>query len=349
MMRVVVHAGMHKTGSSSIQGYFQKEQIENIKYARWTDSNHCGIFILLFQQEDLLGEYHGFKARGPAFVATLPDLKAKWLKSLEEDMDSSADRTVIFSAEDISWPGFRGATERMHKFFKRWTDDVKVVAYARSPLSFALSAFQQMLKDGGMKTLNVHALWPNYRARFAALDDIFGAANVDLRLYERTSLFGGDVVSDFASAIGIDIGSAPTPQANLSLSAEAIALLFMQRRLGEGYLSGFDGAQAGNNRFVNKLLKIGNRNLMFSDELWQPVVQKNLADLKWMEERLGKELIADFTGNEIKISSEEDLLQLAVQSYGAVESALIDSITHSTRGMKERTVRALDLLRKDSY
>ena len=348
-MRVIVHAGMHKTGSSSIQDYFHKQHSDKLTYARWTDSNHCGMFILLFQDEALLGEYHGFKARGQDFIDTLPEMKAKWTKSLEEDMKSSADKTVIFSAEDISWPGFRSATERMVSFFRQWTDDITAVAYARSPLSFALSAFQQMLKDGGLKTLNLNALWPSYRARFSLLDDIFGAENVDLRLYELNSLVGGDVVSDFASIVGTTIDIPLTPQSNASLSAEATALLFMQRNLGEGYLSGFAGAQAGNSRFVRKLQNVGTRKLMFSESLWQPVVQRNQADLDWMEARLGKKMITEVTGKEAVISSEEDLLQLAVQSYDDLETALIESITNSARAPREKTKRALELMRYDSY
>ena len=348
-MRVVIHAGMHKTGTSSIQDYFHQYKSDSTTYARWAGSNHCGLFILLFQQEELLKDYHGFKARGPEFIASLPALKAERLKILEEDMNSSVGKTLIFSAEDISWPGFRDATARMHSFFKKWTDDITIVAYARSPLSFALSAFQQMLKDGGLKTLNVNALWPNYRARFSPFDDIFGVENVILRLYDRKSLHNGDVVDDFASIIGARIDNAQIPQSNTSLSAEATALLFLQRRLGEGYLSGFADAQAGNNRFISKLQKIGSRRLMFSDALWQPVIENNIEDLKWMEARLGQDMRSAITGNEIMINSEEDLLQLAVQSCSAVETALIDSIRHSTRPPRERTVRALDLLRKDSY
>lgn len=348
-MRVVIHAGMHKTGSSSIQDHFSQNETDDIVYARWPGGNHCGLFILLFEDPVLLGSYHGFKARGQDFINGLPQMKARWTESIHEDMARSAGKTFVLSAEDISWPGFRPAVERMRDFFRNWTDDIQVVGYARSPLSFAVSAFQQMLKDGGLKSLNLDALWPHYKKRFLMLDEIFGREHVMLRHYHRSSLVGRDVVADFGKILGMDIRKSSGNDANASLSAEATALLYLQRRLGDGYLAGFSGAQMGNNRFIDRLRVIGSGKFTFSETAWRPVVEKNIADLRWIEERLGHAMEDDPRAGAVEISNEHDLIALALESYDSLEEVLIESIRGSDRVPVNKTVRALDLLRKFSY
>lgn len=348
-MRVVIHAGMHKTGSSSIQEYFWNSKDENLAYARWTGSNHCGLFVLLFEDADRLARYHGFKARGADFISALPRMKERWLESLKEDLTQNEGKTLVFSAEDISAPEFRNAVVRMRDFFKSYATQIEVVGYVRSPLSFAVSAFQQMLKDGGMSKLQVEALWPHYRSRFEMLEEIFGIDNVTLRIYDLAHFEGGDIVRDFASILGVGVREALPAHVNASLSAEATALLFVQRRLGDGYLSGFMGAQAGNNSFVDKLRTIGEGKMTFSEEIWNPVLERHADDLKWIENRLGRKLDQVYPVESFKVGSESDLIQLALQSYDALEDLLFDSIRTSSRPPVQRLARALDLLRKFSY
>jgi len=276
-------------------------------------------------------------------------MKERWLESLKEDLAQSEGKTLVFSAEDISAPQFRNAVVRMHEFFKSHAAQIEVVGYVRSPLSFAVSAFQQMLKDGGLNKLHVEALWPHYRSRFGMLEEVFGINNMMLRVYDPADLERGDVVSDFASILGVSMRGPPPTQINTSLSAEATALLFVQRRLGDGYLSGFMGAQAGNNSFVDKLQTIGERKMTFSEEIWNPVLERHVDDLKWIEKRLGRNLDHVYPAGAFRIGSESDLIQLALQSYDAVETLLFDSVRTSSRPPVQRLARTLDLLRKFSY
>jgi len=348
-MRVVIHAGMHKTGTSSIQNFFYSNERENIVYPRWFGPNHCGLFILLFQDEELLGEYHGFKTRGAEFVASLKEKKRNSYDLLEKAIEQAKNTTLLISAEDISWPGFRNAVSRMHSFFQSYTEDIQVIGYIRSPHSFAVSAFQQMLKDGGLKTLTPEKLWPHYRQRFGMLEDVFGADRMSLRLYDRKHLLGADIVRDFGSILGLDIAGPRIEEANVSLSAEATALLFLQRRLGEGYVSGFENAQAGNHRFIERLRVIGERPFKFSDQLWGPVLKANEEDVNWIESKLGTAMIDDLPTNAVEISGEDDFIQLAAQSYEKLEDVLIDEIRNSSRPIVEKTTRALDILRRLKY
>lgn len=348
-MRIVIHAGMHKTGSSSIQDYMGAHTDEEIVYARWASSNHCGLFILLFQDPELIANYHGFKARGAAFLATLPELRARWLQSITEDLERSRDKTFVFSAEDISSPQFRLACQNMFDFFSGWSDDITVIGYVRDPLSFAVSAFQQHLKDRTVKSFDPDTLWPRYRQRFEHLDEIFGRDRTTLRIYDRDYLRGGDVVTDFAALLGTDCSPERNHEANQSLSAEATALLFLQRSLGDGYVAGFPAAQLGNSVFIETLRQIGTRRFTFSPQIWGEVKARNQEDLAWMEERLGQALPERRPADAFVVSRAQDLLDLAVAQLPEVESLLIETVRNREDTPVRKTRRVLDLLRKASY
>lgn len=348
-MRIVIHAGMHKTGSSAIQYHFFRNAYPGLRYVRWENPNHSDLFVLLFEDPDRLASHYGFKPRGPAFCAQLPQMRRQWLASLTEDLDAGRAETVVLSGEEISGPAFGDAVARMAEFLRRWTDDITVVAYVRSPLSYAASAFQQRLKGGTLAAFNLDGLWPHYRARFARLDDCFGQDRVLLSPYDRRTLFGGDVTRDFAARLGIDPADVAPAEVNATLSAEATALLFAQRRLGDGFVAGFSGAHAANQGFINVLRQIGSGRLRLADAAWAPVLEKNHDDLAWIERRLGAPLQDRPDPDAIAIRSEDDLIRLAVDSYPALEQVLLRSIRRSRRPPLQRTVRALDLLRKLSY
>lgn len=350
-MKILIHAGMHKTGSSSIQDHFFKTAYPGLRYARWNGSNHSGLFVLLFEDADRLAEYQGFRTRGPEFCARLPQMREDWRTSLAEDLTQAqaAGETLVFSAEDISGPRFHGAVGQMAAFFREWSEDITVLAYVRRPLSYAISAFQERLKGGTVETLEAEKLWPFYKARFARLDEVFGRDRVILKPYERNALTGGDVVRDFAAMIGAEMAAAPAAEANTSLSAEATALLFTQRRLGKGFVAGFDKAQAANNAFVAALRGIGAGKLTFSDSLWGPVLEKNRADLDWIEDRLGVPLRDTPTPDAIAISGEKDLFRLAAENQPALETALLRALHRDQRPALDKTVSTLELLRRLSY
>lgn len=350
-MKIIIHVGMHKTGSSAIQDHFAGTAFPGLRYARWSSSNHSGLFVLLFEDPDRLADFHGFKPRGPAFCARLPQMREEWRASLAEDLTEAKAKseTLVFSAEAISSPMFHAAIDRMAAFFREWSEDITVIAYARRPLSYANSAFQEKLKGGVNVTLEGKKLWPYYKDRFARMDEIFGRNQVILKPYDRSALTGGDVVRDFAATIGVEMSAAPASEANTSLSAEATALLFAQRRLGAGFVAGFGKANAANTAFIDTLRGIGSGKLTFSDSLWAPVLEKNRADLDWIEDRLGMPLRDAPTPDAIAISGEEDLFRMAEENLPALETALLGALHRDQRPALDKTVSTLELLRRLSY
>ncbi len=348
-MRVVIHAGMHKTGSSAIQDGLSRHEADDFHYLDWYSSNHCELFVYLFEAEADARTYHAIRARGPDFAARIPGIRAEWLARTAAQLDRCQGKTVLFSAEDISHPVMARALPAMKDFFSRWTDDIRVLAYVRSPMSFAQSAFQQMLKDGGARKFDPVLLWPRYRERFEPLDRVFGPENVTLRSYNAVAAAGLDIVQDFAAMAGIRGPVQPGGRVNETLSAEAIALLYLQRRFGEGFVSGTLQAVAGNETFIATLASLPGRKLAFAPELWTGLPIDAAADVAWIEARMQTALRDPPQREACVIRSEQDLVTLAMAAADSVGALLHRRLETMPHPPVEKLARTLDLLRKSCY
>ncbi|MEF9602459.1 hypothetical protein O4J55_08950 [Paracoccus sp. PXZ] len=344
--RAIIHVGMHKTGTSSIQDSYFRFRDSSFEYVNWASGNHSALFILLFQDEDKLTNYHGFASRGDKFIAHLPQLRATWRSRLEAQISAEEGKTLLFSAEGISHPEFAQADRRLAAFFRERCDRVDVIGYVRAPQSFAASAFQQYLKGGYVSTKPK----PHYRARFEKIDHAFGRENVTLREFARGRLIGGDVVRDFAETVGISMP--PDDQilrSNESLSLEATALLYVQRKYGQGFIKGFNAAEKANNAFIARLAQIGTRKLAFSETMMAPMLDEIADDIAWMEERLGHAFCEAGTASPDAISSLDDLVEIALENYDKVLKALGEDVPKAGGATLETLVNALEDLREKSY
>ncbi|MFV0514702.1 MAG: hypothetical protein ACK5MY_13915 [Jhaorihella sp.] len=349
-MKIIIHVGMPKTGSSSIQQTFAGLQHPELEYVDWIPSgNHSALFVLLFHDLDKLSEYHGFKARGAAFIQTLPALRADWHARVSQQLARTGDKTVIFSAEAISRKDVEYARRRLRDFFAGWSDDISVIGYVRPPAGFAPSAFQQRLKGGMIKNPCRGGVSPNYRRRFETFDRIFGRDAVNLREFSSDRLLGGDVVQDFAHQIGVGpLAEDQNLRANESLSLEAVALLYAQRKLGQGFVAGFDRAHVANNSFVSGLATIGRRKFGFSQKLLAPLLEKGRDDIAWMEKRLGHSFSEPGAANPDAIDSLDDLVDIALGQFDAVQDLLGEDAVDGPV-TTENLVRGLERLRERYY
>lgn len=344
-MKIVVHVGMHKTGSTAIQDFFFNHSLDGIGYAPWNGPNHCGLFILLFENEERLASYHGFKALGPGFLARLPEMRREWREKLTEYLTSFRGETVLLSAEDISWPGFNDATRSMIDFLRRFSDDVQGIGYAREARSFALSAFQQQLKGSEGYDLNLDGLWPSYKKRFEPLDNLFGEGNFELRPYDRSTLHNGSVVADIAKFMGRETLGTKDVDSNSSLTAEATALLYLQRTLGSGFGEPGPNAHTKNNKFVAQLSKIGKSKFDFDDATWSDVVERNAHDIDWLSQRLSIPLPEHNSKGRIKIRDGSDLISLAIDNVEELKKVISERVLEIDGSSADKAKRLVNLLR----
>ena len=340
-MKLILHVGMPKTGTSSIQDTFFRFQHPDFEYVDWQSVNHGSLFVLLFERNEKVADFRTFKMRGPDFARRIPEMRARWRGRLLKQLRQAHGKTLLFSAEVMSAIGFEAAHRNLRSFFEDRTEEIFIIGYARPPAGFMTSAFQQRLK----RSCQTRLQFPHYRNRFSQIDRVYGRDRVHIREFSRARLLNGDVVQDFAQATGIPL---PPPDRiarfNESLSLEATALLYVQRSFGSGFLQGFNHAPRANNMFVNRLAGIGSSKLVFSNRLIAPALAEISEDIAWMEERLGH----PFTRPEEStdgIDSLDDLVEIALQNHEAVIELLgEDEISAARAPTLENLVQALDAL-----
>lgn len=315
-MKALLHLGMHKTGSTAIQRSLKRFRQDGVYYLDWMSANQSSLFAALFEED---GMTHNAFRNKEIDDEKAEELVARYRGRIIDRLARGEDRIAIMSAERGS-----GTTPEAlvacHDFFAPYCDEIEVVCYVRSPRSFMQSAFQQRVKMGTADFLNTDH-WPHYERQFAPMDAAFGRQNVRLIPYYRDRLHGGDVVLDFAHLAGLDLAEGDVVKANESLSAEALSMIYVQRKFGFGRLRKVPKAGRKNNLFVDSLRALGGSKMYFSDALLDGVAQKMAGDCDWITERIGEELTDPAPTAGIEIDSEESLIALGVASAALLPGA----------------------------
>ena len=280
-MKLVLHIGMHKTGSTSIQKTFDNYARGGIYYLGFFNPNHSALYPTLFMENP---EKYGAHKKNNRSMAEVEELKARFSKKIETFIDGLPDdATVVSSAEDLI---MLKASEL--KALKAWAEkrfsQIHVIGYVRPPASLMTSSIQQRIV-GGVKS-QFSDLYPRYRQKFERFDDVFGRENVELVKFDKASLMHGDVVRDFAARIGADLPPTEVETANESRSLETTAVLYAQRALGRGWMK-YPGSPRDNNTLVSRLKSLGGGKIVLDPDVMAEILAEQADDLDWITERLG--------------------------------------------------------------
>lgn len=339
-LNCILHVGMHKTGSSSIQESLGSLDMKGVEYLSLGNPNHSGFFSTLLADQPEL--YHGNIYAGRDRTQSL-DLQEKYRHLLHQRLNEVTKNTVLISAEDLS--SFNKAKElkELQLLLAEYCNDIKVIGYVRSPVSFMQSAFQQILQGSDLSSLNAFSLYPRYRERFEQLDNAFGRSNVTLIPFSENQLFKSDVVLDFCQRVGIDIPPEKIKRVNESLSLEAVAVLFAYRKLGGKHGTYASSAQE-NKMLINAISSLGTRKFTFHKDLVEPVLDHFSEDLEWIEKRVGQSMFDPSDGPGGLVRSEDSLLEVAKQSG----PRLIDLFMKLDKGEDDitRVAKLVSILKK---
>jgi hypothetical protein len=287
MKELIIHFGMHKTGSSSIQRVlFDILPREGVVYLNPGYPNSSGFISSAFLEKPEL--FHGNWKKGLS-EHQIENKINKLLGIIESGISDDADKYII-SAEDfcrLSLSGFA----RFIDFASTKFHIIRAIGYVRSPKSFMESYFQQAVKDNELNFLSFDWLYPNYRRRFEKFEAVLGRDNVTYVKFNSKTLKNGCVVRDFCSRIPVDIKSAHISRINDGLSLPALKFLWIYRRLGSGYGVGACAIEK-NKKIIRVLSKIEGPKVCFSWKSVRPILDFYADDIAWMESRLG-ESIAD--------------------------------------------------------
>lgn len=277
-----VHAGLHKTGSTSIQHMLAEETpgLAAAGFSVWSISaNHSIPLRLVF---DAAGE----GARGPLDAERFGD-PASVVRHLADEIGRSR-RNFVISAEAIS--AFHLASlERFAATLHEAAPgaEIRVVVYVRRPDRHAPSYVQQLLKRG--HTI-AHALDEmgvlKFRLRIGTLMKVFGRDRVDVRLAPELDEAGPTrLLADYLAAIGAPALTVRSEAAaNPSLSMEAVLLMDQVNSLAQQ--EGQPNVRYG--RLVQVLrTALPGPSYRLSEPLLREIVAAHRDDFDWLAEETG--------------------------------------------------------------
>jgi hypothetical protein len=286
MSRCVIHIGMRKTGSSSIQQSLNGFADGAFAYADINGHpNHGGPLYSLFADDPgRLGSHRRTRRSADEIAEYMRDAR----KGLERSIEHAGGKTIIYSGEVCSHLFTHSGLRRLHDYFAARFKRVDIVAYIRSPAGYIGSNFQQRVKNAASR-ISLERDYFSYRKNLSKFDELFGREHVHFWKFEPKAFPGGCVVRDFCSRLGIEFPVERIVRANESLSREAVALIYTYRKRGRNMDStSMTGPE--NSNLVQRLMDIGRSPFRFSPDVLRPVLEKNRADIEWMEARLGQSL-----------------------------------------------------------
>lgn len=280
----ILHIGMQKTGSTSIQLSLKNtapdERFTYLTLGKKAKASPGVIAGFATRPSD----YHLFtKVNWPE--EKMDKHRKAMRRQLHRSLKQCGGKTAILSGEDIPLMDEAGLVE-LRDFLSKRTTDIKVVGYIREPKGYMESSFQQRLKNG-KGALNMEGLYPRYQRLFEGFEKAFGADNVQYWLFNTADFPNRCVVQDFCRRIGMDFPADKVITANIALTLPAIRLLYAYRKFGSGYGIG-PWMIRENQLLIDQLTKLDGPKLRFDDSMVEPVLNKYREDIQWMETRIGK-------------------------------------------------------------
>lgn len=240
---LILHIGLSKTGSSSIQRVLasQREALREqgcymLHSPGW--ANHALLPASLVNDMRMLWGFHPGTWEGVTPAARIERFREEW------DAEMAAlpawAKCCVITAEQIG--GLlrtENEVQRLAKLLGKHFTSIKVVAYLRRQDQHAASAYSQWLRGGVMVEPGLPAGGPkelpeyDYGGLLDRYAAAFGESSVVPRIFDRASLKRGDVVEDFLALADLTLPAAPEETAknsNLGLTLEGQALLLAAGR-----------------------------------------------------------------------------------------------------------------------
>lgn len=223
--QLYIHAGHAKTGTTHIQHalYGARERLlsQGIYYPSLSP-NH--IFIVsCFHQNPTVMRHHRQHNRTADEVAKFNQANQR---RFSKEFLSGRYKKAIFSSENFQNLNEHACAEFI-EYYSQYAKEIKVVVYARHPVSFAASWTQELIKNGRFDLKAMYGQAPTFRfsTMLPKWIDAVGKENVIIREFDRQSLVNGDVLVDFCHTVGIDpVVDSGGVQTNESLSMPGVLI-----------------------------------------------------------------------------------------------------------------------------
>ena len=218
MQEVILHIGVHKTGTSSIQSALHKFDDGDTFYAQLGNNNHSLAMHTIFSSD--YRNHHVWKAQGIT-DQKLDSLRKQFLEALKGQVAREDRKRLVICAEGVCILK-DDEKERLVDFFTSNGVALKIICYVRDPASLAASSFQERVKAGMNETLL--APYPSFEKILEPFERLVDKNNILVKYFSRENMKGKCVVKDFCSILNIKIDK--VVDLNESMPTSALKLLF---------------------------------------------------------------------------------------------------------------------------
>jgi len=267
---VFLHIGYFKTGTSSIQRYFDRYRNALLEHGLLYPENgvHTATIshaFLPLKRLDEIGEKMEQWFKNSLMKMEEPPTASQiWRKAVKEIEASKASRIVISSEEFVRY----ASNEKTKTLIREVRDhlapyDVRIICYIRRQDDYLESMYNQLVKMGNrvpeacslsfLESLEqIH--W-NYLATLEAWEEVFGRERMIVRIFERDTLVGNDAIKDFLYIIfgdgAVNVDNYPFKHRNVSISNRLIEL----KRVCNHHLSGVYESRYKSDERMKKVLR----------------------------------------------------------------------------------------------
>ena len=183
---LILHIGLPKTGTTSVQQAFHinRDELLNkhgVLYPSISFNHGIPLFSAFSEYPE---KYHINVRRGVASRKLLYAEREKLLFELEEELMVFNYHTTFISGEDLCNLK-EDEVGNLINWFANFFKKIKVLVFVREPLSWAQSAYQQLIKSGSTKVeLDKNIRLPNYRYRIMPWVNHLGKDSINCVKFE---------------------------------------------------------------------------------------------------------------------------------------------------------------------
>lgn len=237
--QLFLHIGTEKTGTTSIQKTLKANRALLEKYSIYipdflhTGRNSDRLVSYLFQdvsKPEKLDKELGLAESLSKKIAFRSSLLAKWQNKIVE---SQCHKWIISSEHLQSRLHSVQEIAALWDFLCEQFEEIFVIIYLRDPVQTAFSSFSTAVSLGASpKSLHIppqkFEIHCNHKQILERWLSVVPIKNMLVRLFDRSRLFGNDVVSDFMGVCGASVPELAVPlTSNKSLSLPALKLLIL--------------------------------------------------------------------------------------------------------------------------
>lgn len=229
--KVLIHIGMPKTGTSSIQHTLseaaQKKQLNDIFYPKYQHHD-----VAAFYSDRYEKLYSWFKHKYSP--SEYQEFKNKYKETLFCKFQGNS--KVIIASEFLNTLSIDQLHHLRSDLENLSSVEFKILVYLREPSSYYLSSIQQIIKASS--SFCPPTSWKfNYLRMIDKWREVFSSDSLDIRPFEPDKFPGGSVILDFQECASnffempVKLNETSRSRSNESVSAEGMIILQKYREL----------------------------------------------------------------------------------------------------------------------